>query len=79
MTSTAIRQRLITYLSDAEDNKIKAIYTLLEKEIESEHTFNLTEEHLEILDREKALHLNGTTKSYSKQDSFDIIKGLKEF
>jgi len=36
MTSTAIRQRLITYLSDAEDNKIKAIYTLLEKEIEDE-------------------------------------------
>ncbi|GGH12673.1 hypothetical protein [Pedobacter zeae] len=77
MTSTAIRQRLITYLSDAEDNKIRAIYTLLEKEIEGEQSFSLTEEHLEILDRERELHLNGQTKSYSKEDSFDIIKGIK--
>ncbi|WP_343522704.1 hypothetical protein [Pedobacter sp.] len=77
MTSTAIRQRLITYLSDAEDNKIRAIYTLLEKEIEGEQSFSLTEEHLEILDRERELHLSGQTKSYSKEDSFDIIKGIK--
>jgi len=77
MTSTAIRQRLITYLSDAEDNKIRAIYTLLEREIEEEQSFNLSEEHLDILDRERELHLNGETKSYSKQDSFEIIKGFK--
>lgn len=77
MTSTAIRQRLITYLSDAEDNKIKAIYTLLESEIENKKSFSLTEEHLEILDKQRALHLSGTTKSYSKQDSFDIIRGHK--
>ncbi|MBT2562404.1 hypothetical protein [Pedobacter sp. ISL-64] len=77
MTSTAIRQRLITYLSDAEDNKIKAIYTLLEREIEDEQSFTLSEEHLEILDRERKLHINGKTKSYNKQDSLDIIKGLK--
>jgi hypothetical protein len=78
MTSTAIRQRLITYLSDAEDDKIKAIYTLLEREIEDEQSFSLSEEHLEILDRERELHLKGETKSYSKQDSLDIIKGLKK-
>ncbi|UKT63566.1 hypothetical protein [Pedobacter mucosus] len=77
MTSTAIRQRLITYLSDAGDNKIKAIYTLLENEIENEKSFSLTKEHIEILDKERALHLSGNTKSYSKQDSFDIIKGIK--
>lgn len=77
MTSTAIRQRLITYLSDAEDNKIKAIYTLLENEIENEKSFSLTKEHLEILDKERELHLSGATKSYGKQDSFDIIKGHK--
>lgn len=77
MTSTAIRKRLITYLSDAEDNKIKAIYTLLENEIENEKSFVLTKDHLEILDKERELHLNGVTDSYSKQDAFDIIKGIK--
>ena len=77
MTSTAIRQRLITYLSDAEDIKIKAIYTLIENEIENEKSFSLTHEHLEILDKERELHLSGETKSYNKQDAFDIIKGNK--
>ncbi|MCX2432058.1 MULTISPECIES: hypothetical protein [unclassified Pedobacter] len=77
MTSTAIRKRLITYLSDAEDNKIKAIYTLLENEIENEKSFVLTKDHLEILDKERELHLNGVTDSYSKQDALDIIKGIK--
>lgn len=77
MTSTVIRQRLITYLSDAEDNKIKAIYTLLESEIENGKSFSLTKEHIKILEKERELHLSGTTKSYSKQDSFEIIKGLK--
>lgn len=77
MTSKAIRKRLITYLPDAEDNKIKAIYTLLENEIENKKSFNLTKEHLEILDQERELHLSGKTKSYSKQDSLDVIKGLK--
>jgi len=77
MTSTAIRQRLITYLSDAEDSKIKAIYTLLENEIENEKSFCLTQEHLEILDKERELHLGGATKSYSSQDASDIIKGIK--
>ncbi|QNN41783.1 hypothetical protein [Pedobacter roseus] len=78
MTSTAIRQRLITYLSDAEENKIKAIYTLLEREIEDEQSFSLSVEHLEILDRERQLHLSGETNSYNKEDSLDIIKGLKK-
>jgi hypothetical protein len=34
MTITAIRNRLMSYLADADDNKIKAVYKLLEKEIE---------------------------------------------
>lgn len=78
MTSTAIRQRLITFLSDAEDNKIKAIYTLLEREIEAEKSFTLSDQHLEILDQQRELHFTEKTKSYNKQDSFDIIRGLKE-
>jgi len=78
MTTTAIRQRLITYLSDAEDTKVRAIYTLLEKEIDDKQSFSLTVEHLEILDRERQLHLSRETKSYTKEESFDIIKGLKD-
>jgi len=78
MTSTAIRQRLITYLSDAEDNKIKALYTLLENDIVAESSFSISEEHLDILDRERELHLKGLTKSYSKEDSFEMIRSQKQ-
>jgi len=50
---------------------------LLENEIENEKSFVLTKDHLEILDKERELHLNGVTDSYSKQEAFDIIKGIK--
>ena len=36
MTTAAIRQKLYDYIRVAEEKKIKAIYTMLEKEIEEE-------------------------------------------
>ena len=35
MTVVALRQKLITYLADAEASKVKALYLLLEKEMDS--------------------------------------------
>jgi hypothetical protein len=51
MTTSTIRKKLITYLADADDSKVKAIYTLLEKEIQEEETFVLTDEQLQILEK----------------------------
>jgi hypothetical protein len=70
MTTATIRHRLISYLADADDNKIKAIYILLEKEIEEKGSFALTDEQLEIPDLEKELHLSGKSKSYSRVEAF---------
>ena len=74
MTTTAIRKKLITYLADADDKKVKAIYTLFEDEINHEGAFKLTDEHIKILDDRKARHLSGKDKSSSWQQAHDNIR-----
>lgn len=79
MTITAIRHRLISYLADADDNKVKAVYTLLEKEIDEKQLFVLSDEQLQILDKERELHLSGQSKSYNRNETRQIIKGERAF
>jgi len=52
MTTAAIRKRLMTYIADAEDKKVKRLYLLIEDEITANKKFRLSEEHIKILDRE---------------------------
>lgn len=78
MTISAIRKKLKTYVDGVDDKKLKALYTLLQDEIEDSDGFSLSEEHLRILDKEHALHLSGQTKSYSWEDAKEIIRGKKE-
>jgi hypothetical protein len=81
MTTAAIRSRLLSYLAEADDKKVKAIYTLLEKEIiETEReTFVLTDEQLAILDREHELHMTGQSRSYSKTEAMQMIREHRSF
>ncbi len=79
MTITAIRHRLMSYLADADDNKVKAVYTLLEKEIDEKQLFVLSDEQLQILDKERELHLSGQSKSYNRNEARQIIKGERAF
>ncbi len=74
MTISAIRKKLKTYVDGVDDKKVKALYTLLQDEIEDSDGFSLSEEHLRILDKEHALHLSGQTKSYSWEDAKEIIR-----
>ncbi len=73
MTVTAIRKKLIDYLSEAEADKVKAIYTLLEHELADSYT--LTEEQWAIVDAEREKHIAGISKSYSKEEAFAYITG----
>ena len=77
MTVAAIREKLIIYIADAQDDKLKALYTLLEDNIEETSSFELTEEHLKILDEEEALHLSGKSKSYTWDEAKQIIRGKR--
>ena len=79
MTTITIRQKLMTYLADADDSKVKALYTLLEKEIRDEDSFVLTEEQYQILDHEREMHLSGKSKSYTREEARQIIIGERSF
>jgi len=48
MTTAAIRQKLAHYLQIADDKKIKAVYTLLESEINGEERISLDQYNKEI-------------------------------
>jgi hypothetical protein len=74
MTTAAIRKKLITYLADADDKRVKAIYSLFEDEINQETAFVPTDAHLKILDERKARHLTGKSKSYSWQEVHDNVR-----
>lgn len=78
MTIAAIRERLKTYVDDIDDKKVKALYTLLESDIEDNTSFVLSEEELKILDKEHALHISGKTKSYTWEETKEIIRGKRK-
>jgi len=75
MTTTAIRKKLITYIADADDKKVKGLYMLVEDEISKKTKFSLSAADLKMLDAEKAKHLKGKSKSYSWPEAKEIIRG----
>ncbi len=75
MNTTAIRQKLHNYLETANDKKIKAIYTLVEAEME-EQTEDYTDEFKAELDRRHASYNDGSEKIVSADESKQRIKKL---
>jgi hypothetical protein len=74
MTARNIRKKLITYLADADDKKVKAIYTLFEDDINQQDAFELSEEHIQILKNRRNRHLSGKDKSSTWQDVHERIR-----
>ena len=76
MNTAAIRQKLHNYLEVAEDKKVRAIYTMMETEVESEMT-TYTDELKSVLDQRFADVRNGNvelvTEEESKQRIYDIL------
>jgi hypothetical protein len=77
MTTSAIRKKLINFIADADEKKIKGMYMLFEEEIEKEQAFKLTNEDLAILDAEREKHVKGKSKSYSLIQAKQIIRGKR--
>ena len=68
---------MITYLADADDSKVNALFTLLEKEMQESRVVSLTEDQFELLEAERELHITGQSKSYTRQEAADIIRGKR--
>ena len=77
MSTSELREKLISYLTKADNKKIKALYTLLEDEIDADADFVLTDDHMKILDAEREKYLNGTGGSHSWEDVKERIRGKK--
>lgn len=77
MSTSELREKLINYLADASDRKVKALYTLLEEDINDATAFTLSKEQKEILDREREKYLNGEGESYSWEEAKKMILGKK--
>ena len=72
MTIVAIRKKLADYMQVAGDKKIKAIYALVEDEIEQEE-MEYTDGFKEELDKRYAYYNNG-----GKMINADIVEGIKK-
>lgn len=79
MATLTTRQKLITYLADADESEINALYNILEKNIATDTHLSLTDEQLELLEAEQDLHLSGKSKSYTREEATAIIKGQRSF
>jgi hypothetical protein len=78
MTTTAIRKKLITYIADADDKKVKGLYMLVEGDMVDTKKFKLSADQLKMLEQEKEKHLKGKSKSYSWPEAKDIIRGKRK-
>jgi len=53
MTVIAIRKKLVSYLQEAEDQKIKAIYALVKDDIEQEGRIDIAQYNRELAEAEE--------------------------
>ena len=67
MTTTQIKQQLHDYIDNAETKKLKAIYTLLESDIEDGYEF--TDEQKAELDKRHDDYVNGIGKMYTWEET----------
>jgi len=68
MTTVAIRKKLVDYLQVADDKKVKAMYALLEDEIEQEELEYSDEFKIE-LDKRYAGYKSGNVKMITAAES----------
>lgn len=80
MTTAMKRDRLITYLVDADEKKLKALYTLLEEDI-NEHTVShvFTGQQLQIIKNRRAELLSGADKGTDWQTMHYNIRQQRKF
>ena len=82
MNTIDIRQKLHHYIETAQEKKVKAIFAMVEDEIEetSDHWNN--ESFVAELQRRETSYLNGTTKTYTLDQSLSrarqAIKKVKK-
>lgn len=81
MTTTAIREKLVNYLQVADDKKVKAIYTMVEDDINTQAN-DWDEDFIKELERRSKSFSKETAKTYSwekaKQAAVKRVKSKRK-
>lgn len=81
MSTSEIREKLIRYMRVAEDKKVKAIYTMVEDEMDTSAN-DWDEGFIKELERRSKSIARGTAKTYSweetRADARQRLKSLKK-
>ena len=73
MNSNALKSKLHTYIDSADNKKLRAIFTLIEDDIDFESIWDDPNFVKEIEIREKA-YLNGTSKMFTNAEALAQVK-----
>jgi hypothetical protein len=78
MTVTAIRDRLMTYLSTAEDKEVREIYSLLKGHVHLEDvTESFSQEQLAIINQRKKELTSGMDKGIDRVTLHNNVKAAR--
>ena len=69
MKTQELKEKLHNYIETAQAKKLKAIYTMVEEEIEGTNNFWEDEEFVSELERREKEYLNGNSKTYSMAET----------
>jgi hypothetical protein len=78
MTAIAIRKKLIDFLSEADDKKVKAVYALFEDEIEHASSFSLSAKQFALVEERRKRHKSGLDESVSWKKVHAGIRSKKK-
>jgi hypothetical protein len=79
MTTVSIRQKLYEYIRVAEDRKLKAIYTMLEGEIEEGYDYWNDKDFVKELNKRSADFKSGKVKGVSWEEAkLQILSPAKQ-
>ena len=78
MTAAAIRDKLYNYIRVADDKKVKAIYTMLENEIEEETAWWTDKKFIAALDKDFEEWQGGKAKGYSMEEVSHSINSKRD-
>jgi putative addiction module component (TIGR02574 family) len=76
MTNFQLRQKLHRFIDTAEEKKLKAIYTMVESDIEGQSL--LTDEQKSELDKRLDEYMQGKGKNYSLKSAMNRIRKRKK-
>ncbi|MEP7170156.1 MAG: addiction module protein [Bacteroidota bacterium] len=76
MTNIQLRQKLHRFIDTAEEKKLKAIYTIVESDIEQKSL--LTDEQKSEIDQRLEEYMQGKGKNYSLKSAMNRIRKKKK-